>query len=94
MYDYILDRLNTELYLHFKLQEVMQNYNKTEFDFWDIMRYDLYREYIFYCNLNNKDICNKEFNSLLNLVEITLSNKGYNIEYDTDKDLLLISKSC
>lgn len=92
MLDYILSRLRNEVDLHFKLQHSLQYLNKTDFTHMDIKKYDLLREYIFYCNLHDKEINRSEFDELLEIVYYDLVQQGYDSIYNTDTELLLITK--
>lgn len=92
MLDYILSRLRNEVDLHFKLQHSLQYLNKTDFTHMDIKKYDLLRDYIFYCNLHDKEINTREFNGLLDIAYEELEHLGYNSQYNTDTELLEIYK--
>lgn len=92
MLDYILSRLRNEVDLHFKLQSALKYLNKTEFSHMDTKKYDILRDYIFYCNLHDREIKTSEFNGLLDIAYNELELLGYDSYYNTDTDILEISQ--
>lgn len=92
MLDYLLNDLLNELDLHFRMQDIFKQSNKSPFGHMDIKRYDLYSNYMFYCNLHDIKIDRKHFNSLLDLVTTTLSHKGYETYYNTDTNMLEVNR--
>lgn len=92
MIDYLLNDILNELDLHFRIQDVFQQGNKNRYEFMNTKRIDLFSNYVFYCNLHDIEISIKHFNSILDLVEIVLSNKGYETTYNTDENMLHITR--
>lgn len=92
MINYILNDLKSQVFSHFALNDMFKKINNSNNNYFNHMRYDLKFRYEYYCLLNNNEIDRKEFNSILNLVEVTLSNKGYETTYNTDENMLHITR--
>ena len=92
MVDYLLNDILNELDLHFRMQSIFQQGNKNRYEFMNTKRIDIFSNYVFYCNLHDIEISIKHFNSLLDLISISLSSKGYETTYNTDENMLHITK--
>ena len=92
MIDYILNDILNEIDIHFRMQDIFKKANKTNYEHMNTKRYDLYSNYLYYCNLHDIQTSTTEFNLLLEHVTWSLSNKGYNSLYNTDTELLEISR--
>ena len=93
MIDYILNDLLNELDIHFRMQDIFKKAYNREYEHMNVKRYDLYSNYLYYCNLHDIETNTDSFNYLLEYISYWLSYKGYNSLYNTDTDLLEISRA-
>lgn len=92
MLDYILGDLHSQVWFYFKINDTMKKLNNSTDKYYNSIRYDLQFRYEYYCLLNDCLPTTSEFNYLLDVVCKELQTQGYETEYNTDNDLLIITK--